>query len=189
MASRIKQSVRQKIKVRTTLAQTGVAIGTSLIIFFLITLHTFFGSTEHGKANIPQSVSVYAYFSEVSFSAKGFGDEIKICNYKVKLFLENSDFRHVSEGGHIYSTYGDDILFTKPNKTPLEFNLLDFDPATGRIEVDILLDTLYGNNTNTINVYYGNEEMADNIWRPYLRSGKKMDTILAASYLNSKINI
>jgi hypothetical protein len=73
----------------------------------------------------------------------------------VRLSKANFDFRQALAKGA-------DVRFTKPDATPLPFEIEQWDSAGGQAAVWVRLDTVYGDNSaQYLNMYWGNRAAAD----------------------------
>ena len=72
----------------------------------------------------------------------------------VRLLSSNFNFSEAKKNG-------DDLRFTKPDNTPLAYEVENWDSAGGAAEIWVKVDTVFGNNsTQYIMMYWGNPEAA-----------------------------
>ncbi|MBN1130449.1 MAG: DUF2341 domain-containing protein [Chitinispirillaceae bacterium] len=78
-----------------------------------------------------------------------------VTGFPVLIRLTNSNF--------IFSqaqTYGEDLRFAKADNTPLSYEIERWDPAAGRAEAWVRVDTVYGNNSSQyIQMFWGRDDV------------------------------
>ena len=130
------------------------------------------------KFNI--SVAIFSFISVIGNtvlaqpSGYGFGKKIEISSnivsgsndltdFPVYLEFTDPDLRSVSNGGHLQSINGFDILFTLPDcTTPVLFQIENYDPTTGSLTAWARVPVLSASANTSIFMYYGNSGATSN---------------------------
>ena len=80
---------------------------------------------------------------------------------------DQSLFKSVANGGHVYSSTGYDINFTASDGiTPLSFQLENYIPSTGEYEAWVNIPSLSNTTDTYIYMYYGNTNVNSNLSSP-----------------------
>lgn len=82
-------------------------------------------------------------------------------DFPVLLHLIDPDLRTTANGGHVYSTIGNDILFTLEDcSQPLYHQIERYVPTTGELLVWVRFPVLYATSNTIFHMYYGNSTVA-----------------------------
>lgn len=90
-------------------------------------------------------------------TASGAGIPADVTQYPLLVRLDASNFDFAQAGPD-----GADIRFSKPDGTPLEYQIERWDAAARRAEIWVRIDTVYGNRSDQwLRMHYGNPGAAD----------------------------
>jgi hypothetical protein len=161
---------------------TGLAF---LTIFAIGFFYNFLGQNQKSFASWDLIPSEFTHKTTISFPAVEQDSKMDLLNYRVQLDLQSPELKYVAFGGKLFSAMAMDIAFTKNDgKTVLDHKIKSYDPEKGILSVWILMDTVKTIAENDVVLYYGNEGVANNLWRQYSRESKHRDTTFA---LNEKM--
>ena len=122
------------------------AIITALGTFFCILAHT--------------QPAGYSYGKHISINASEVSGMTDLSNFTVLISVTNNDLRSISNGGHVESENGYDIIFTLGDcSTRLSHQIEKYDPVTGELVFWVLIPSLSASENTNIHMYYGNSSI------------------------------
>lgn len=95
----------------------------------------------------------WSYSSNIVLNTTSSGVEIEadVFNFPMLVRLSNKNFNFSQAKGN-----GRDCRFAKMDKTPIPFNIEQWDSSQGQASIWVLMDTIHGNSSQTITMHWGN---------------------------------
>ena len=103
----------------------------------------------------------YSYGKQIQVQASQVAGGTPINGFVLLVSLTDNDLRTVSNGGHVESSQGYDIVFTLGDcSTRLDHQIEAYDPSTGTYTGWVRVPQLNATSTTDIHMYYGNASVS-----------------------------
>lgn len=103
----------------------------------------------------------FAFGKQIEISSSSVSGAVNLIDFPVYLDITDLNLRSTTNGGHIQSANGFDILFTSSDcSTALLFQIEEYNPVTGQLIVWVRVPILSATNNTQFFLYYGNSAIA-----------------------------
>ncbi|WP_170265134.1 DUF2341 domain-containing protein [Salibacter halophilus] len=104
--------------------------------------------------------SNYNYFKKVTINSSQISGSSEISPFTAYFSFSHNDLRSVSNGGHVESTNGYDIVFSNDFCGQIHHEIESYDPATGELSGWVQIPTISAIKDTSIYIIYGNPSIS-----------------------------
>ena len=164
--TRLAPKLKTKVSVQNRLRYVAVAGAFALGVFTVSLLYNTLGDSEksiaNNRVNGMETLAEFKFRKMLSIDAAAIvGDEILV-DFPVMVSLKDEDLKSASNGGKVISDKGADIRFTKADGvTLLDYEIENYNPATGEMVAWVRMDSLSKKQTHSIFLYFNNKYSLD----------------------------
>ncbi|MBN2482438.1 MAG: DUF2341 domain-containing protein, partial [Bacteroidales bacterium] len=114
------------------------------------------------QTQIPFSSLGYAYEKTITIDHNNVSGGNDLADFPLLVSLVDADIATISNGGHVYSTDGLDIVFTDTAGYILDYEIERYSQTNGTLIAWIRLPVLHWDEDAKIKMLYGNPQFSDN---------------------------